>query len=244
VASTDGSVLSLRGEGAEGFADSATGRAGCHLSADYLGSPDALRAEVIEPLVLYLVCRSDRVPVHASAFCVGDLAVLLAGPSGSGKSCLALAADAVGLAALSEDTTYLQFRPGFRAWGWSGPAHVLPANAPVGAVFPTRRRNGTTKYAVPLASGSCIEGGSASRAVLCILTRGDRVSLERLSAAEAMRQLEPLEPGFDLMADEVCRAHAALARKGAWQLTLSRDPGEAIRCLIANMPRLAELSVP
>jgi hypothetical protein len=244
VAAIDGPVFRLHGPGVAGFADGVAGQAGCRISADYLDAPDALYAEILEPLVLYLVCRSDRVPVHASAVRFGELAVLLAGASGSGKSCLALAADSAGLAVMSDDTTYLQSRPRFRVWGWPGPAHVLPANAPVGIELRSRWRNGKIKYAVPLTSDAGVAALSVRKAVLCVLERGDRVALERLSSLDAMRRLEPLEPGFELMAEEIRCAHAALAAKGAWQLTLSRDPAEAIRLLSANLSRLAEAAAP
>jgi hypothetical protein len=55
-----------------------------------------------------------------------------------------------------------------------------------------------------------------------------------------MRALARLEPGFDVMPHEVHAAHAALTRQGAWRLTLSADPVEAIRCLTANLAMLRE----
>lgn len=236
-------VMYLRGGGVAGTAEPNSGLANCRVPMRYLGSPDLLRSEILEPLVLYLLGRNDRAPVHASCFVAGDLAVLLSGPSGSGKSCLALAADAAGFAVLSEDIVYVQLRPQPKVWGWAGPAHLLPANAPRDRTFATRVRNGKSKLAVPLgAAGSAV--ASPSQAVFCLLARGEAVAIERLQPDDALRGLERLEPGFDVMAEEVRAAHAALTRKGAWRLTLSADPDEAIRCLVANLAKLRETAVP
>lgn len=235
-------MMRLHGGGVSGTADPASGRAACQAPIRYLASPELLRSEILEPLVLYLLGPNDRAPVHASCFVADGLAVLLSGPSGSGKSCLALAADVAGLPVLSEDIVYVQLRPLPRVWGWPGPAHLLPTNAPHDGTFPTRARNGKTKLAVPLgAAGAAM---SASRAVFCLLERGGAVALERLTPEEAVRGQGQLEPGFDVMADEVRAAHAALTRNGAWRLTLSADPDEAIRVLAANLARLRATAVP
>jgi hypothetical protein len=235
-------AMRLRGGGVEGTADPASGQAACRVPLRYLATPDLLRSAILDPLVLYLLGRNDRAPVHASCFLAGDLAVLLAGPSGSGKSCLAHAAHAAGFPVLSEDVVYVQLRPQLRAWGWPGPVHLFPANAPRDGAFPQRVRNGKTKLAVPLgAAGS--PAMSATRAVFCLLERGGAVGLERVAPAAAMRRLGQLEPGFDVMAAEVRAAHEALARNGAWRLTLSADPREAIGFLAANLAMLHEAAV-
>ena len=240
--SVEGGVMHLRG-GAAGSADPVSGEAACHVPMRYLASPDLLRAEVLEPLVLYLLGRNGRAPVHASCFVADGLAVLLSGPSGSGKSCLALAAHAAGFPVLSEDIAYVQVDPQLRVWGWPGPVHLLPANAPHDGAFPQRVRNGKTKLAVPLgAAGSTAM--SASRAVFCLLERGNAVALERLAPEAAAHRLDRLEPGFDVMASEVRAAHAALTRNGAWRVTLSADPDEAIRFIAANLATLRAATVP
>jgi len=238
----DDALMHVRGSGVEGSADPVTGRAACRVPSRYLASPDLLRSEILDPLVLHLLNRNDRAPVHASCFLAGGLAVLLAGPSGSGKSCLALAADAAGFPVLSEDVAYVQLRPHLRVWGWPGPVHLLPASAPLGRSFPTRVRNGKSKLAVPLgAVGPAAL--SQARAVFCVLKRGDAVSLEPLLPEAAMQRLARLEPGFDTVAREVRAAHGALTRNGAWQLTLSADPAEAIRFVAANLARLCDAAV-
>jgi hypothetical protein len=154
-----------------------------------------------------------------------------------------LAADAAGFPVLSEDVAYVQLRPRPRVWGWPGPVHLLPWNAPPGGRFPTRVRNGKTKLAVPLGAARS-DAMSHARPVFCLLERGSSVSLDRLSPEAAMGRLWHLEPGFDTLASEVRAAHAALTRNGAWQLTLAADPAEAIRFVAANLARLRNTAVP
>lgn len=238
----EGKIMRLSG-GVIGAADPASGRASCRVPMRTFASPDRLRSEILDPLVLYLLGRNDRAPVHASCFAAGDLAILLSGPSGSGKSCLALAADAGGFPVLSEDTIYVQLRPQLRVWGWPGPVHLLPANAPQARAFATRVRNGKTKLAVPIGAAGAADV-SKTRAVFCLLERGDTVSLERLAPGEALQGLAHLEAGFDVMAEEVRAAHTALTRNGAWRLTLSAYPDEAIRFVAANLARLGAAAVP
>jgi hypothetical protein len=241
----DGRTLHLAREGTvEAYADPASGLAECRVSADLFARPEALLGDVIEPLVLYLLAHNDRPPVHASGFRAGALTVLLAGPSGSGKSSLALTADGAGFQVLSEDVIHVQRNPRLRVWGWPGPAHLLPGTGPDVQSHPPRLRNGTIKHAVPLRSAGAGCAVDGDLAVLCILRRGEHVALNRLAPDEARRMLERLEPGFDLMAEEVGEAHAALTRKGAWLLTLSRHPAEAIGLLSANFDRLRETAVP
>jgi hypothetical protein len=75
---------------------------------------------------------------------------------------------------------------------------------------------------------------------LCILRHGTALALEPLSQDQALRRLAPLEEGFDRVAAAVHEAHGVLTARGAWQLTLSADPAEAIRFLVANLARLSE----
>jgi len=232
-----GSTLRLHGRSADGFADAGIGLAECAVSPDWFDAPEALRAEVLEPLVLYLLARHGRAPVHAAGFLAGGRAIVLAGPSGSGKSCLACAADRAGFRVLSEDTLHVQLAPRLRLWGWPGPAHLLPADAPDDRSSPMRLRNGKAKHAVPLRSASVWALGGELGA-FCLLRRGAALALEPLTTDAALRRFERLEPGFDCVADAIREAYAALIGQGAWQLTLSDDPAAAIRFLAANLARL------
>ena len=62
----EGPVVRIRGPGVFAHAKLDRGVAHCAVSADYLEEPSALHQEVIEPLVLMLLTRRDRTPLHAS----------------------------------------------------------------------------------------------------------------------------------------------------------------------------------
>lgn len=235
----DGRRLALRGCGAEGSADADSGRAECRVSDAYLADAKRFRDDVLDPLLLFLLTRNGRVPVHAAGFVADGLAVLCAGPSGSGKSCLALAAAQAGHAVLSDDTVYVQLEPQLRVWGIPRPIHLYPADAPCDPAQ-GRLRNGKLKQAVHLSTVHM----AAERVVLCVLGRAERASLRPSSPVRACAMLHPLEPGFDLLADEVRAAHAALTRNGAWLLELSANPPDAIRLVTSNLADLEKTALP
>ena len=238
----EGRSVRIAGPSAEGRAVVDSRTATCAVSHDWFAAPDRLRDEVLEPLVLFVLAHHDRTPLHASAFVAGDIAILTGGPSGAGKSSLALAADRAGWPVLSDDTVYLQRRGRFGIWGLPRAAHLLPDDSRDPAA-PTRTRNGQVKHAIPFGS-TARNTVSAGRATLCLLERGSRVALAPLGAADALGRLGPLEPGFDLFVRESAAAYRLLTAQGAWLLTLSDDPAEAIALLAANLPRLQDTAAP
>jgi len=232
----DGRTLRLSGEGARGSAEVETMTAHCAVSAAYCRDPERLRENVLDALVLFVLAHRDRTPIHAAGFIAGDLAILAGGPSGAGKSSLALAADARDWPVLSDDTVYFQALPQPKIWGIARAAHLLLAGSPDPAER-IRTRNGKQKRVVGFRANPprtlCAE-----RAALCVLAFGPRAALAPISREEALRRLGPPEPGFDLFIAESRRAHASLTANGAWLLTLSADPAEAIEVLAANLDRL------
>jgi hypothetical protein len=225
----EGGFIRISGGGVEAWADALRGEGWCMISGDYLLDDAALRDRVLDPLILFLVTRSGRTPIHAAGFLAGDRAILLAGPSGAGKSCLALAAQEAGFDLLSDDTIYVKTGPALRLWGMSRPIHVFPKDAPIGGGA-ERLRGDKLKHAVPIHAGSA--RAVAEDAVLCVLASGERPSLRRIGRQEALYALGEPEAGFDLLRDEGRAALEALAARGAWLLTLSSEPAEAI-CLLA-----------
>jgi hypothetical protein len=221
----EGRRLRLSGGGVEGQADADTLLASCRFQRQLAG-------EVADTLLLFLLTRSGRVPLHAAGVLVGRTAVVLAGPSGSGKSSLSLAAMARGLRILSDDTVYIQLQPRLRIWGFPRPVHVFPADAP-GFTGRTRLRGGKLKAAVPIPAAS--EPPVAERAVVVLLERGEGIGLERIEPSATAAGLSRLEPGFDLLAEESARAIEALTADGGWRLTLGRDPAEALETLLAGL---------
>jgi hypothetical protein len=78
----------------------------------------------------------------------------------------------------------------------------------------------------------------ARRAALCVLDFGPEVALARIDQAEALRRCGPLEAGFDLLRGPIEIALETLTRHGAWRLTLSPCPAEAIALLEDNLHAL------
>lgn len=235
--------LVLAGPGACGHANAPGRTASCEVSYDYLSSPTLLRERVLDPLILFLVTRNGRTPIHASGFILDGIAVLLAGPSGAGKSCLALAADRAGHRVLSDDTVYVQQDPLVQVWGRPAAAHLLPDDAIGLSAERQRLRSGRLKDVVLFRSGGTSDVNS-QRAVLCVLARGSGPGLRRLDRYEALSRLQHVDAGFDLIADRVSRAYAALCAKGAWELTISRDPEDSIRRIEQSLPSLRQTAIP
>lgn len=231
----DGMVLTIDGPSLAVRADAVRGTGSCRLSPELRDDIEQLRDTALEPLLLFLVTRRGRTPLHAAAFMAEDLAVLLAGPSGAGKSCLTLAAYRAGFAPLSDDMVFVErgARPG--VWGLPRPIHLFAHDAP-DFDQALRLRNGKHKRAVAL--GRHRAPRRADHAALCLLRFGDTVALEPLDPAEAIRAMGAPEPGFDLLAEEIAAVVTALARRGVWSLTLSARPDEAIALLADRLPLL------
>lgn len=234
--------LTLSGGGIEGGANALTGRARCCVPADLLDDITALKAEIVDPLLLFLLARLGRPPLHAAGVMLGDTALLLAGPSGAGKSTLALAAAAQGMAVLSDDMIHIQREPRLRVWGFSSPVHVFPDEAPRGS-HPVRTHAGKCKAAVALTPALALRR-HADRAILVVLDRGDRLALDPLTPDAARARMMRLDAGFDLLARQSATAVAGLAAGGAWRLTLTDDPDAAITLLRVSLGRPGDARAP
>jgi len=232
----EGQYLTIEGGGIRASADADNGHAWCRVSASHLLDHDMLRRALLDPVILFLTTRRGRAPIHAAGFLAGDLAILLAGPAGAGKSCLAMAAHQAGFGLLSDDTVYVSAAPALRIWGIPSPIHLFPEDVPVSASGPVRVRNGKLKLAVPVRP--TWSPPVARRAALCVLDFGTSAALRRIDQAEALRRCGPLEPGFDLLRDPIEAALERLTRNGAWRLTLSPRPAEAVALLADNLSAL------
>jgi hypothetical protein len=221
----EGSCLWLSGEGVCGSADAAARNASVTMSPE-IAKDAAQFAEICDTLLLFILARNGRTPVHAAAFLLCDLVVVLAGPSGSGKSTLALAAASAGYRVLSDDTVFVQREPSFRLWGFPRAIHVYPADAPAGE-HPIRNRNGKLKAALRIGAPAL----SAERAALVLLERGSELALSPAARAEVIEALMHLDAGFDLLQAASRAAFEALASGGTWRLTLTSDPAAAIDAL-------------
>jgi hypothetical protein len=220
----------------------ATVRASRTLVADHA----RFRSEMLEAAVLALLSCHDRHPVHAAAVALRGHAVLLAAPSGTGKSTLAYACHAAGLDLLGDDHVRVQLEPTLRVWGW--PTRVrLPAEtaARMGAsTAPMQLSNGKQKAVIDARHGMSAGRLVASDATVCILTRdGGRLALEPLAPDAVARALEEqLAPGFDRFPARWPAVVGALTARGGWRLNLSPDPHDAVpvvRDLLARAGRRA-----
>jgi hypothetical protein len=233
------SALSLRAPGVRGFAHAGRRVAAARITTAMLKQRAQFRYAVLEAMTLFIVTTLDRQPVHAAAVMRGGTALLLAGPSGVGKSSLAYAALRAGLEVLSEDCIFLQEAPVPRAWGLPGFVHLHPDAA---RWFPELRdvsarvhNAGDLKLAVP--SRGAVAG--VERAGICLLRRGAEPRLERLPPAEIERAfVENLEQGFDLFADRIGPRVHRLAEHGGWRFTLPSSPVEAVPWLLRMLDAL------
>jgi hypothetical protein len=218
-----GSNLRIKRNGMALEADGAAGQGRCVFE---VGTPSDVLQDAVTTVVLFLVAHAGRIPLHASAIMLGETAIAFAGRSGSGKSTLALAGSRAGLPVLSDDTIFVQTEPTLRVWSRSEAIHVLEKDAPESNESSWRLRAGRWKKAFAF---TCPPARFAERSILCLLDRGQRVSLTPLdpdkAAAEAVA--DP-EPGYEFYGERSLTAARALARGGAWRLALSCDPMEAI----------------
>ena len=193
------------------------------------------RYAFISGLTMGLLSPMDRQPLHAAALVRGETALLLAGPSGTGKSTLCYSAAVNGLSVLSDDYVNLQRHPQLRVWGM--PAHLhLPVDAR--EHFPalaqdraTLLSNGKEKIAINLREmGAEAPLPVVERAGICVLTRSKaEPELSRLNTDELRtRLLASPEYGFDLYSDTIEESVHQLAENGGWTLDLGSRPDAAI----------------
>jgi hypothetical protein len=214
--------------------DGERGRGACVFPREAVAS-DAAK-DAITTTVLFLVAQTGRIPVHASAVMLGETAIVMAGKSGAGKSVMALAANRMGLPVLSDDTVYVQMSPRFRVWARPHAIHVFEKDVADDAQGEMRFRTGRWKRGVPVA----VPRGSADRSALCVLARGERVTLEAMRIEEAVDALTRMpEPGFDVYGQRAEAAMRALAKGGCWRLTLASNPDAAMSAVIAALAETA-----
>jgi hypothetical protein len=227
-------LLVIRSRGSHGYADGRARRAAASVSRDLLADGERFRRLVLEAMTLFLVTRAGRPPLHAAAVVRGDVALLLAGRSGVGKSTLAYAARRAGGEVLSEDAVYLQREP-FRVWGIPRTAHLVPDTArffpELADRAPIRLANGKTKIPVDL-RGDGPACRSASRAAVCLLSRGAAPGIEAVSPSDVLSALTgAMDPGFDHFVGRIEPALEHLAAPGGWRITLPPRPADTIPLL-------------
>jgi hypothetical protein len=228
----EGASLTIIANGITAQADGATGIGLCEYPRGT--ATCATFAEQMNTVTLFLLAHAGRTPVHASAVMFGDTAIVFAGPSGSGKSSLALAANRAGLPVLSDDTVFVQTAPHFRIWSLPQAIHVLEKDAQSRKGDVMRFRSGRWKHALNVTYPRHM----ATCAALCVLEKGDAVALKPLTSEEAIAALTGApEPGYEFYGRRSEEAVRALAAEGCWRLTLSSDPSEAINMVRCQFTR-------
>jgi hypothetical protein len=234
----DATRLIAHSAGSVAISDPVRREAVVYASTEMVAHRDRFRSAMLEAMTLSLLAHFDRHPLHAAAIGCDGHAVLLAAPSGTGKSTLAYVAHRAGLDVLSEDHVWIQREPVLRVWGW--PSRVRLTASAI-AHFPEVERlgvrsfaNGKEKLTLDVGSSVSMSRLAAHAAVVCLLERGDGpVALERLDAATLTGALSQRPaPGFDRYPERHHATMSALCAGGGWRLRLSRDPSEALPCLI------------
>jgi len=223
--------------GSVAIADTSRGEAVAYVTPALLADRAHVQYEIIEGMTLTLVTARDRYPVHAAAITRGQVALLLAGPPGTGKSTLAYQAYRHGLRVLSDDAAYVQLEPEFRLWGIPDRVHLL---ASAGAHFPelvgrqpSLLANGDEKLVVRLpAAWPAPEAAVpvASRVGVCLLERSGAAAFRAPASAAEVQAF--LKEGLGLsrvrFGGAMDQALARLVPAGGWRLSLSANPADAV----------------
>jgi hypothetical protein len=243
----DATRLIAHSPGSMAVSDPTRGEAVLYASTGLVAHRDRFRTAMLEAMTFSLLSHFDRHPLHAAAVGRSGSAVLLAAPSGTGKSTLAYVAHRAGLDVLSEDHVWIQREPVLRVWGWPGSVRLT-----AGAVahFPEVERlgarsfvDGKEKLAVELGASAAPGRRPARSAVVCLLERGEGpVSLQRVGSAELVSSLSrSLAPGFDRFPERHHATIAAISGGGGWRLRLSPDPADALPCLLRMLDAVSPI---
>ena len=194
------------------------------------------RAEILEAVTLALLSHFDRHPVHAAAVALNGRAVLLAAPSGTGKSTLAYHCHLAGLDLLGEDHVRVQLEPRLRLWGWPARVRLLVDDT----AFGSSASSDAPKAAIDVRAGISAGRLVADEISVCCLSRdGGPATLETLGAAELARALDAqLAPGFDRFPKRWPTVREALAARGGWRLNLSANPRAGVALVQRVLDRL------
>lgn len=230
-------------DGLRGEADLREGWARVEITGSFLARRGVFQRCVLEGIPFSLLTRRDRHPVHASAIRDGDVALLLHGPSGVGKSTLVYVAHHAGLSVLADDACRVQLVPELCIWG-DTPAPRVHLLEQARSDFPELRdrevawvsAGGVQKLEVEIPPSAAPP--YARRARVCLLSRdehdGDKHGVHGVSRRTAsLREISSAllrspEAALDLAPHQRDALAAALAAGGGWHLTLSPDPDDAI----------------
>jgi hypothetical protein len=214
------------------------GSALCFVAPEALAEDGFLETHLLTSAVLSLATGADRHPVHAACVVGRSRPVLLAAPSGVGKSTLCFAALRAGFAFLADDSVFVSVAGTVRAWQGI-PALRLPEELTrqhpdlqglTSLVDAGGRRK---RVVVPSTLPGMASRLYADSPAVCLLRRSadGRSRVVDVDAGVVVEALTAqLESGFDLSRDPVGVAEA-LAAGGSYVLHVGLDPEEAVALL-------------
>ena len=213
---------------------------GCILAsqAAVRDTPEAYQRLFLEPAVLFLASRVDRVPVHASTAIVNGRPLMIVGPSGSGKSTLLFALQTRGCLVLAEESTCIAYRDGFALWGLAREIGLRPEAL---GFFPRLAKaeakaqsNGKLKYLAPLRREQRAyprQAGPVDLLFLCDdAVPGHLRPVDREDARARLLALR--DSGFDLATDYTDAIDALLAQATPRELGRGLHPLAAADLLL------------
>ena len=232
ISTHDGRLI-VQSSGSVALVDPSRRESLAYVTTALAAERELFRTTVVEAITFALLAPFDRHPIHAAAIASAGRALLLVGPGGMGKSTLAYLAHTAGYGVLSDDRVWVQTEPHLRIWG--GPVRIRLTAAAASRFHEirtdeiTQRAEEGGKIVVALASTNQPSDRSAASAAACLLERGRRAALERVSPADASAAiLSQLAPGFDRFPQRVDRVVAAVTAGGGWRLTLTENPRDAL----------------
>jgi len=196
------------------------------------------RYQVLECLALWLASRHDRTPVHSAALLANGRAVLLLGPSMTGKSTLSYACLRAGFQLLAEDVVFVSSRNGLKLWGHTRQISLTPtapALFPELAGIPAKTLgSGKVKLTVDLSPEAAAPlNPHAGGTIVCLLQRhpARKSGVKPMEISQLVQALrEHAEPSFRLD-PRMPELVAAMAQGGAYRFTNGRDLPGAVALL-------------
>jgi hypothetical protein len=234
--STDDDRLLVHSPGSVAVVDPLRRQSLAYVTTRLAADRGHFRETVLEAITFALLTGFDRHPIHAAAIARDGRALLLAAPSGTGKSTLAYLAHRSGIAVLGDDHVWVQLEPALRIWGSSPSVRLLDGAS---EHFPELSEGEEQKAGPSLRSGRQkqtisigMEPTTCDRANVCVMARGAEVALERIEGSQLAQELaRQLSTGFDRFGDRHDVVVRALTADGGWRLTLSDDPFDALPLL-------------